>query len=207
VVFGPAGCWPRCRWRGVPWYVARDAESAVLRQDVQRPVRSAAAVRDEDLLRRGERYLVFAPAADRPIGSDGRGLVSEVEQAGIGVLSVAAHGQHAEFWRLSVALDGSSRTYRGVRDVELEELGGLATSRGSSLKRKFAQIDHRQGGWPHAYAGLNSEARDRRIAYKQPFLATAQEYAKQESSSSRQRQPNLRRMSLSDLEEILRRQT
>ena len=39
-----------------------------------------------DLLRRGERYLVFAPAADR-IGSDAGGSISEVEQAGIGVLS------------------------------------------------------------------------------------------------------------------------
>jgi hypothetical protein len=45
------------------------------------------------------------------------------------VLSVAAHGQHAEFRRLSVALDGSSRTYGGVRDVELEELGGFCFER------------------------------------------------------------------------------
>jgi hypothetical protein len=35
-------------------------------------------------------------------------------------------------------------------------------------------------------SGLNSEVRAWRIAYKQPFLATAQESAKQESSSSRQ---------------------
>ena len=65
-----------------------------------------------DLLRRGERYLVFAPAADR-IGSDVPGPVGEVEQAGIGVLSIAPHGRHAEFRRLSVDLvpDGSSRTY------------------------------------------------------------------------------------------------
>ena len=71
-----------------------------------------------DLLRQGERYLVFAPAADR-IGSDAGGSVSEVEQAGIGVLSVAARGQYAEFRRLSVDLvpDGSSRTYRGVRVI------------------------------------------------------------------------------------------
>eukprot|EP01047_Picozoa_sp_COSAG01_P027164 COSAG01_NODE_1782_length_9244_cov_115.552214_7_plen_157_part_00 len=81
-----------------------------------------------DLLRRGERYLVFAPAADR-IGSDVPGPVSEVEQAGIGVLSIAPHGRHAEFRRLSVDLDGSSRTYRGVRDVELEELGGFCFER------------------------------------------------------------------------------
>ena len=83
-----------------------------------------------DLLRQGERYLVFAPAADR-IGSDAGGSVSEVEQAGIGVLSVAARGQYAEFRRLSVDLvpDGSSRTYRGVRDVALEELGGFCFER------------------------------------------------------------------------------
>ena len=83
-----------------------------------------------DLLRQGERYLVFAPAADR-IGSDAGGSVSEVEQAGIGVLSVAARGQYAEFRRLSVDLvpDGSLRTYRGVRDVALEELGGFCFER------------------------------------------------------------------------------
>jgi hypothetical protein len=81
------------------------------------------------LLRRGERYLVFAPAADRSVGSVG--LLSEAERAGIGVLSIAAHGQHAEFRRLCVDLvpDGSSRTYRGVRDVELEELGGFCFER------------------------------------------------------------------------------
>jgi hypothetical protein len=43
------------------------------------------------------------------------------------------------------------------------------------------------------HAGLNSEARDWRITYKQPFLATSQESAKQESSSRRQRQPNSER--------------
>jgi hypothetical protein len=64
-------------------------------------------------------------AADRPVGSNG-GSVNDTERAGIGVLSVAAHEQHDEFRRLSVALpDGSSRTYRGARDVELEELGGF----------------------------------------------------------------------------------
>jgi hypothetical protein len=62
---------------------------------------------------------------------------------------------------------------------------------------------HRGGGGPRVYLsmvtrhcsrqGLNSEARDWRIAYKQPFLATSQEYAKQESSISRQRQPNSER--------------
>jgi hypothetical protein len=84
-----------------------------------------------DLLWQGERYLVFAPAVDRSVGLDGRfvGFLSEVEQAGIGVLSIAPHGRHAEFWRLSVDLDGSSRTYRGVRDVELEELGGFCFER------------------------------------------------------------------------------
>ena len=40
------------------------------------------------------------------------------------------------------------------------------------------------------HAGLNSEARDRRIAYKQSFLPKSRDSAKQESSSNRQRQPN-----------------
>ena len=43
------------------------------------------------------------------------------------------------------------------------------------------------------HAGLNSEARDWRIAYKQSFLPKSQESAKQESGGSRQRQPNSER--------------
>ena len=39
-----------------------------------------------DLLRRGERYLVFAPAADR-IGSDVPGPVGEVEQATLRIVT------------------------------------------------------------------------------------------------------------------------
>ena len=59
------------------------------------------------LLRRGERYLVFAPAVDRSVGSVG--LLNEAERAGIGVLSLAAHGQHAEFRRLWTAPRPTSR--------------------------------------------------------------------------------------------------
>ena len=112
MVFGPAGCWPRCSRRGVPWYVARDAESAVLQQDVQRPVWSAAAVRDEELgvahhARRGS----LQP--DRSAGGySGRGVLAGwvAEQEGGREGQVSARDDHH-------APEKTIKSYKSHRDA------------------------------------------------------------------------------------------
>jgi hypothetical protein len=74
------------------------------------------------LLRPGERYLVFAPAADR--GGVHGGSTAGAARAGIGVLSAVGHA--AEFRLCTHTVRGDDRyTHKGtkgVRDVELEEL-------------------------------------------------------------------------------------
>eukprot|EP01047_Picozoa_sp_COSAG01_P087809 COSAG01_NODE_20374_length_956_cov_2.188811_2_plen_137_part_00 len=73
------------------------------------------------LLRPGERYLVFAPAADK--GGVHGGSVASAARAGVGVLSTA--GRTAEFRLCSTHVRQRTYTYKGVRYVGLDELDGF----------------------------------------------------------------------------------